>query len=343
MRQTVEWKEPMRQTVEWKEPMRQTVEWKEPMRQTVHQFIRISVSLLVAFLSILLLLWLFSQQGPLYAQEPGHQVPSVRIAGPPSISFPLYRAVLCQTRYGRIGPACNDAQAMYEHLVAWGVDPAVELAFALKETECGHTGPGRPPQRNLHNIICNPLDGGTCTGPHHFRFQAYPSYLHATDAFARLVRLGRQYEPAGRTTVAQVLPIYAPPFENDTALYIAQVETWVRFWQEIDPSYRRGDPVPSPTPLPTVTPLPTLTPTLLPQLPLRGCRQAITTTDASLRIAPDGEILQIIPTGTTVTIACYGDATSTAVANGRIWVQVLDQSAVIFPWIELSHLEVVNE
>jgi translation initiation factor IF-1 len=229
---------------------------------------------------------------------------------------------------------------MYDHLVAWQVDPAVELAFALKETECGHTGPGRPPQRNLHNIECNAFDGGSCRGPYHARFQSYPSYLHAVDAFARLLRTGRPYEPAGRYTVAQVLPIYAPPFENDTALYIAQVETWVAFWRSIDPSYRGEDVTTvsaTPSPVPT-TPVPVSAP----PVDVTPCREARTTQATDLRAAPGGEVLRTLPAETPVRVRCQDQVTRTAAMDGRIWVQVQDDDSVLYPWIDVKDLEAIK-
>lgn len=150
---------------------------------------------------------------------------------PPTISVETYQAVYCQRRHGRVSDACPYAPEMYQMLLDAGIDPVIELAFAAKETEFGTTGPGRAPQHNVHNIVCNQWDGGTCQGPYHHRFSTYPNYLHATQAWIQLMLYRGRYVDAGRTTFRQVLPIYAPSFENDTARYINQAETWVRGWR----------------------------------------------------------------------------------------------------------------
>lgn len=151
--------------------------------------------------------------------------------GPPTISMATYQAVFCSPRYGTVSDACSDAPQMYQMLVDAGIDPVIELAFAAKETEFGITGPGRVPQYNLHNIICNGLDRSTCQGPYHTRFATYASYPHAIQAWIDLMLYRGTYVDAGRTNFRSVLPIYAPSFENNVGLYIAQAESWVMGWR----------------------------------------------------------------------------------------------------------------
>ncbi len=146
---------------------------------------------------------------------------------PPTISEDHYVAIL--TAAG--SPAAAEGRVMYRVLVAAGIDPALELAFARKETEYGTTGPGRAPQHNLHGITCNGWDGGTCTGPHHYRFSAYPNYTASVQAWATLIRA---YSAGGLVTPRLALPVYAPSFENDTERYIAQVERWLYDWRNAE-------------------------------------------------------------------------------------------------------------
>lgn len=172
------------------------------------------------------------------------QVPSVAaqfpapdefsFVGPPTISVATYQTVYCQPRHGLVSDACPYASQMYQVLVDAGIDPVIELAFAAKETEFGVTGPGRSPQYNIHNIMCNGWDGGTCEGPYHTRFSTYTSYPHAINAWVHLMLARGTYVDAGNSTFRTVIPIYAPSFENDTALYIAQTESWVRGWRSWD-------------------------------------------------------------------------------------------------------------
>lgn len=157
---------------------------------------------------------------------------------PPTVSLETYQRVYCQPRHGRVSAACPYAPQMYQLLVDAGIDPAIEMAFAAKETEFGATGPGRAPQYNLHNIVCNRWDGSTCDGPYHYRFATYANYLHGLNAWIRLLLHSGRYIDAGNRTFRSVLPIYAPAFENNTALYIAQAESWVRGWR----SWEGGQP-----------------------------------------------------------------------------------------------------
>ncbi len=154
--------------------------------------------------------------------------------GAPSISLATYRAVYCEPRHGRVSDACAATPQMYDVLVAASIDPAIELAFAARETEFGTTGPGRAPQHNLYGIVCNTWDGGRCEGPYHPRFATYDSYVHATEAWVALMLHRGLYVDAGRTTLREVYPIYAPPHENDTAMFIRSAEAWVRGWRASD-------------------------------------------------------------------------------------------------------------
>ncbi len=155
-------------------------------------------------------------------------------AGFPTVSLTTYQAVYCLPRHGVVSDACPYAPQMYQMLVDAGIDPVIEMAFAAKETEFGTTGPGRRPQYNIHNIVCNSWDGGSCEGPHHWRFSTYRDYLHATRAWIDLMTRRGRYIDAGRNSFSDVIPIYAPAFENDTSLYIAQAERWVRGWRSWD-------------------------------------------------------------------------------------------------------------
>ncbi len=167
--------------------------------------------------------------------QPGLNIQTTfEVLAPPSITEQTYTAIYCEPRYGQVSGACPYAPQMYKMLVNAGIDPGIELAFAAKETEFGSTGPGREPQYNLYNITCNSWDGGTCGGAYHGRFSSYTSYLHATRAWITLMLHRGIYVDAGRTTLQEVIPIYAPSFENNTSLYIAQTEGWIYHWRVLD-------------------------------------------------------------------------------------------------------------
>lgn len=263
---------------------------------------------------------------------------SLPVVGPPSVSRDQYRRILCTPRHGQVPPPCAEAGAMYDLLVQSGLDPAVQLAFALKETEFGTTGPGRAPQRNLHNLECNDWDGGSCTGPYHYRFAAYPSYTWATWAWATLLLTRGRYVDVGNGTVEQILPIYAPPFENDTADYIAFVQQHVTRW--------RGQtlpdvPPPPPTPTTTATPTPEPAPLARPH----PCGTAVLTQDAPRLTAPhpDAEHLGFLLVDDDVTILCRdGEPVTTTDSDGMTW-QLVDSGDVTFTWIARDVLKPLEE
>lgn len=198
---------------------------------------------------VILAIWLLALSSSLLAPlRPGMaQQGSSEFAfvAPPSISVETYQAVYCQPRHGRVSAACPHAPEMYQLLVEAGIDPAIELAFAAKESEFGITGPGRVPQHNIHNIVCNSWDGGSCSGPHHWRFSTYSGYVHAIQAWIHLMLHHGYYVDAGRATFRQVIPVYAPSFENNTNLYIAQVESWVRRWRSWEGIQQQQFPIAS--------------------------------------------------------------------------------------------------
>lgn len=280
--------------------------------------------------------------------------PYLPVMGPPSLSRDAYIGVVCTPRNGQVPPPCAEAGAMYDLLVASSLDPAVQLAFALKETELGTTGPGRSPQRNLHNLECNGWDGGSCTGPYHLRFGAYPSYLHATWAWATLLLTRGRYVDAGNWTVEQVVPIYAPAFENDTAGYIAFVRSVVLGvrGQSAGMSGMSGmsgigephadaaldeQPRPSSTPTPVPDPIPD-PPS---PIPVRPCGKAIIT-DPTPRLTDPGAYdtsLGTLPPGATVTRFCRdGQPVQAMGADGTTWQRV-DSGDATYPWVAAGVLE----
>jgi hypothetical protein len=153
------------------------------------------------------------------------QEPWVPVVNAPTIRMGTYQAIYCSPRHGEVSAACTSAEERYRLLVKAGIDPAVELAFALKETELGTTGPGRAPQHNLYNIECNQWDQGTCEGPYHQRFSTYPSYEHATWAFATLL-LTRGYADRGLWTVRELLLRHLDSADLLVAMVLQQWTTW---------------------------------------------------------------------------------------------------------------------
>jgi hypothetical protein len=140
---------------------------------------------------------------------------------PPSISLDVYRQTLCQA-----GSACDEATAMYRALVDAGLDPALALAHAWKETSFGIAGAGRVPLRDLYGENCAD-EADFCDG----RFSGFTSYTNATRAWAALM-LSHGYIDAGLTTPDLVLPRYCPVGDGcDPAGYVVQIKQMVEGWR----------------------------------------------------------------------------------------------------------------
>jgi hypothetical protein len=105
------------------------------------------------------------------------------------------------------------------------------VAFFVHESTAG-TAPGwagwkgdGSSTHNVGNIICAGYP--SCYG----RFRDYPSWEAGIEGWYRLIAT-EYIAGRGVTTVAQILPIYAPSFENDTQGYIRTVEQMVERWRE---------------------------------------------------------------------------------------------------------------
>ncbi len=148
----------------------------------------------------------------------------------PTISRDKYVEVICS--YSSNNPVCPEAAAIYDFLVDEGFDPVLALAHAMKETEFGTTGIGRPGSapmdaRSLYGADCN-SDADWCDSNGR-KQSAFHSYLNATRAWVKMMR--RTYIGRGLTTPAQVLPVYCPPIECNTQGYVDTMQGWIDDWR----------------------------------------------------------------------------------------------------------------
>jgi hypothetical protein len=151
------------------------------------------------------------------------------IVGAPSISASFIRKVLITYH----SPAADASQALYDKGVAYQIDPAFALAFFMHESSFGVAGAARV-THSLGNIICT-AGYPSCAG----RFRWYPSWQAGFDDWYRLLSI--EYIPAGRVSIDQIIPVYAPSSENNVHLYVCQIKLAVSTWrsgQVIVPSGR---------------------------------------------------------------------------------------------------------
>jgi len=112
----------------------------------------------------------------------------------------------------------------------YGIDPAFAIAFFIHESSAGTNPnwagmkPGGATTHNVGNIIC--AGYATCYG----RFRDYPSWEAGIEDWYRLISV-EYIQGRGTVTVEQIIPIYAPSFENNVDGYIGAVTRMVDTWR----------------------------------------------------------------------------------------------------------------
>lgn len=165
---------------------------------------------------------LAAPEAPLAVRPPGDH----DLRGAPTISAAQIDKILAS--YG--SPAAGSGAAWVAMGEKYGIDPAYAVAFFIHESSAG-TNPGwagikgdGSTTHNVGNIIC--AGYSTCYG----RFRDYSSWEEGVNDWYKLISV-EYIEGRGTTTVAQILPIYAPSVENDTQGYIRIVEQMVDGWR----------------------------------------------------------------------------------------------------------------
>ena len=128
-------------------------------------------------------------------------------------------------------PAVGSGAIWTEMSQKYNINAAYALAFFIHESSAG-TNPGwaglKPDGSSTHNIgniIC--AGYRTCYG----RFRDYPGWREGIEDWYRLI--AREYvEDRGVHTVEQIIPIYAPSFENNVPAYVKAVTDLILGWQQ---------------------------------------------------------------------------------------------------------------
>jgi len=127
-------------------------------------------------------------------------------------------------------PATGTGQAWVALGQQYGIDPAFAIAFFIHESSAGTNPnwagmkPGGATTHNVGNIIC--AGYSTCYG----RFRDYPSWETGIEDWYRLISV-EYIQGRGTVTVEQIIPIYAPSFENNVDGYIGAVTRLVDTWR----------------------------------------------------------------------------------------------------------------
>jgi hypothetical protein len=159
---------------------------------------------------------------PLSIRAPGDH----DLRGAPTVTAEQIDRIL--ESYG--SPATGSGAAWVAMGQKYDIDPAYAVAFFIHESSAG-TNPGwagfkndGSTTHNIGNIIC--AGYSTCYG----RFRDYPSWEAGVEDWYRLIAV-EYIDGRGTTTVDQIVPIYAPSFENDVSAYVGAVTTMVDGWR----------------------------------------------------------------------------------------------------------------
>jgi hypothetical protein len=151
----------------------------------------------------------------------------------PSISAQHIDAIL----ESYASPATGTGPIWYQLGLEFGIDPAFAVAFFIVESSAG-TNPrwdgmkvydannprNSQTTHNIGNISCAGYP--TCMG----RWRDYPDWETGIRDWYRLIDV-EYIQGRGHKTVADVLPVYAPSFENDTNAYVNTVNGIVDTWR----------------------------------------------------------------------------------------------------------------
>lgn len=127
-------------------------------------------------------------------------------------------------------PAAGTGQVWYDLGEKYQIDPAYAIAFFIHESSAGTATnwaglkSDGGTTHNIGNIIC--AGYSTCYG----RFRDYPTWEAGIEDWYRLISV-EYIQGRGTVTVEQIVPIYAPSFENNVDGYVASVTQMVDGWR----------------------------------------------------------------------------------------------------------------
>ncbi len=141
----------------------------------------------------------------------------------PRIGPAKFRSVLA----GFNSPVTSQADDLYNTIISYGLDPAVALAFFVRESGAGTAVGYCNGQNSLDNKNWGNVRGeedGACG------FQKFPTWKAGLATWCRLMM--KYYVNKGLNYLEKAVPVYAPTSDgNDTNEYLNSVYTYVLRWQ----------------------------------------------------------------------------------------------------------------
>ncbi len=146
-------------------------------------------------------------------------VDGMSILGAPTITPAKIDAILASYN----SPATGLGQFIYDMGVKYGVDPIFCVAFFVHESTAGTQGVATV-TKSVGNIRV------TQGYAEYQGFRRYESWNEGIEDWYRLIR--ELYVDGWKlTTVEQIIPVYAPPVENDTDHYVDTIRALVTTWR----------------------------------------------------------------------------------------------------------------
>ena len=146
-------------------------------------------------------------------------VEGLSVIGAPTITPAEIDAVLAS--YG--SPAVGTGQAMYDLGIQYGIDPIFCLAFFVHESTAGTQGVATV-TKSVGNIRV------TAGYADYQGYRRYNTWEEGIEDWYRLIR-ELYIEGWQLTTVEAIIPVYAPPVENDTNHYVDIIRQLVTQWR----------------------------------------------------------------------------------------------------------------
>ena len=188
----------------------------------------------IAVLAVLMVLRLNSSDSPFFslfsapvqqAQAQGSlngafgAISGDSVLGPPTISAAKIDQVLASYN----SPAEGMGQTLYDLGIKYGIDPAYCLAFFIHESTAGTKGVATV-TKSIGNIRVTP-------GYQDYQgYRKYNSWDEGIEDWYKLIR-DLYINEWKLVTLQQIIPVYAPPIENDTDHYVETVRNQVNGWR----------------------------------------------------------------------------------------------------------------
>lgn len=145
-------------------------------------------------------------------------VGNVPVESIPTMNATQIDTLLCTAH----SSACGTGNALYEGSVTSGINDSFAVAVFREESTYGTSGIARS-NLGLGNIRCS--QGYTCK----YGYRSYANWQAGYTDFYALISY--YVHTLNLSTVEQIVPTYAPSSENNTALYIVNVEQFMSRYQ----------------------------------------------------------------------------------------------------------------